>query len=293
MSERGEQGAERLPDVRSTAVEVDPERRPGANALARVSDAPVPHLARFQFMRGALVAVALCALGAAGLLLAAGDRGTGAAAWSRWEPRERGVEGAAEIARHVKGQYRLDSGEQIVDVQGGPLALGEIKLTIAVREPGGNIAVREGDAVAYRLCGMGRNCAISVGSASTQRHLLLRREALELALYTFRYVDDVDDVVVFMPPRKGETPRFALLFRRADVAPLLERPLAATLTAATPTVSTVAAAPDRPLVERLTLPNLFQFSLTQGTAEQRVFLVLARPAPGGQPRARPRSRQDQ
>ena len=36
---------------------------------------------------------------------------------------------------------------------------------------------------------------------SEARHALLRREALELALYTFKYVDGVDSVSVFLPPR--------------------------------------------------------------------------------------------
>ncbi len=40
----------------------------------------------------------------------------------------------------------------------------------------------------YILCGLGANCSIKGGKASTARHALLRREALELALYTFKYV---------------------------------------------------------------------------------------------------------
>ena len=57
----------------------------------------------------------------------------------------------------------------------------------------------------YILCGLGQNCSIKGGTASEERHALLRREALELALYTFKYVDGVDSVSVFLP--RGRTVR--------------------------------------------------------------------------------------
>ena len=53
---------------------------------------------------------------------------------------------------------------------------------------------------AYRLCGSGDNCSIAIGTPSPSELQLLRREALELSLYTFKYVKDVDSVVVFLPP---------------------------------------------------------------------------------------------
>ena len=48
--------------------------------------------------------------------------------------------------------------------------------------------------------------------------LVSRRQALELSLYTFKYVDDVESVVVFMPPTpKGES-NGTVFLRRSDVA---------------------------------------------------------------------------
>ena len=44
----------------------------------------------------------------------------------------------------------------------------------------------------FVLCGLGQNCSISQGEASAARHSLLRRQALELSLYTFKYVDDIE-----------------------------------------------------------------------------------------------------
>ena len=61
------------------------------------------------------------------------------------------------------------------------------------------------------MCGLGGACAIK-GKASTTRFMLVRREALELALYTFKYDGDVDSVVVLPPTKTDDT--VALLFRR-------------------------------------------------------------------------------
>ena len=46
----------------------------------------------------------------------------------------------------------------------------------------------------------GRAGSIKGGKASEERHKVLQREALELALYTFRYLPDADGVVTVLPP---------------------------------------------------------------------------------------------
>ena len=51
------------------------------------------------------------------------------------------------------------------------------------------------------LCGYGQNCSIASGQPSVERHTLLRREAVELALYTFKFLPNIDSVSVFLPPR--------------------------------------------------------------------------------------------
>ena len=66
--------------------------------------------------------------------------------------------------------------------------------------------------------GSGANCSIKGGTASTARHALLRREALELALYTFKYVHDIDSVSVFLPPRPdGASSATSVFLKRSDV----------------------------------------------------------------------------
>ena len=264
-----EDGPDLLPDVRDGA---------GAMAMASEPREP-PHAPRFQFLLGALLALGAVALAAALALTVGGksDGGDGLA-WSPWKPTKDPV---ASISNHVGGEYRLPDGEQLVAVTGGGLEIAGLPMTIALRHSaaqGGKISLLEGKGVLYRLCGLGPKCAIDKGKPSTERHLLLRREALELALYTFRYVKDIDQVVVFMPPPLGQDPNQALLFRKGDVAPELTRPLQATLARRTPSVAGVATSPDSPLVNRLTLAMLYQFSLTQGNQDANVFLVLEPPS---------------
>ncbi|HEX2015583.1 MAG TPA: hypothetical protein VGN69_02730, partial [Solirubrobacteraceae bacterium] len=144
-----------------------------------------------------------------------------------------------------------------------------------------NISLISGKGVLYRLCGLGPKCAIDQGKASTQRHLLLRREAVELALYSFRYISDVNQVVVFLPPRAGQDPSQAVFFRPGDVASELSQPLRDSLAPAAPSVTGVTRSPDAPLVSRLTATTLYSFSLTQSNQDASVYLVLRPPVAAG------------
>ena len=68
----------------------------------------------------------------------------------------------------------------------------------------------------FSLCGLGQSCAIATGKASVERGTLVRREILELALYTFKYVGGVNHVIAFMPPARGKQPTLChLSCRRA------------------------------------------------------------------------------
>jgi hypothetical protein len=237
---------------------------------------------RFQFMTGALIACGLAAVVALVVLVAGSTtdngRETASSGWSSWKPENDSVDdGAAEIAQHVAPKYKLSNGQQIVMVEGGPLSIDTIPLTIALREPateGGEIKFATDKGVLYRLCGPSTNCAIP-GKKSPERYLLLRREALELALYSFHYLDGVKEVVVFMPPTtNADKPTQAQWFSKEAVEQELARPLDATLVPNAPTAGTMDDSPDADTVNVLTLPSLFNFSLTQGNTENRAFLVL-------------------
>ena len=272
---------EKLPEVRAdAAVEPAPAETERERSAGRKRERPaVKHAARFQFATGALVFVAVASLALAFVFTAtSGDGGTTRDEWSSFKPSSDGVDsGARQIADHVGRQYRLPTGEQIVAVTGGPLELQDLPMKIALRESladGGDIEIVDGKGVLYRMCGLGDKCSIASGKPTPERALLLRREALELALYSFHYLDDVENVVVFMPPAKGEEPSIALHFRRDDVAGQLARPLRATLPPPVPNPDTIATAPNTPAVQQLTFANLFKFSLTTGNQDANVFLVL-------------------
>jgi len=189
----------------------------------------------------------------------------------------------------VGRKYRLSDGNQIVGVQAGPLEVFNVPLEVALRTApqGGNIDFINGKGLMYTLNGLGPKGSIRGGKPTEARHRLLRREALELALYTFRYVKGVDEVVALLPPKpptqakKGasaatsaDTPTQALFFRPGDLEPQLEIPLQATIPPQTPRPETIPGSEAR-RIDALTLSNLFLASFQQGQ-DQRAFLVLDR-----------------
>jgi uncharacterized membrane protein YgcG len=238
---------------------------------------------RFHFLTGALMAVGLAAI--AGLvlfiMLPGGSTGdSGVKNWSSWAPTTDGQAGAQQIAEHVGVQYKLPNGRQIVNVGVTGLEIQGVPLAVAVRKDasqGGAIKIFDDPGVIYHLCGLGQSCAIDSGKPSTERGLLLRREALELALYTFRYLGGVHQVLVFMPPPQGKTPTQALFFREGDVARELDRPLTASLSPRVPTVASVTGSPDAGLVQQITSPKTFDFSLTGDQTSQSGYIVLDPP----------------
>ena len=211
------------------------------------------------------------------VVVLSGPGQTPEASWSVWQPEGDNSQKAQQIATHVSGAYRLPSGQQLVGIQPAPPRVQDVPLgAIAVRRLPGvgetetpvNVFDVEG-VVVYILCGLGENCAIEEGEPSAERLRLLRRESLELALYTFRYLDDVSSVVTFLPPRPGDEPSFALLFERGDLDSQLERPLRATLPDSPPVAPENLAPLEVETIDRLTSANFFRFSFQQlqdGTA---------------------------
>lgn len=279
-------------------------------ATAPPQDAPTqePEYSRYshrvQFALGALLAIGIAGIV---LLVAAvvgnndsSDDRTAAQpstvrAWSSWRPASgAGVAAAQEIADHVAKQYRLPSGHELVGVTGGALAFGNLPATIAIQQPvamGGNVDFVDGSAVLFRMCAIGtKSCAIGEGRPSTERQLLLQREALELALYGFRYLG-VEEAVVLLPPAKlvrvksasGKTgpttskaPARAVFFRRSepDVEAALDRPLSKTLPGKTPSIAGVARSRGIELVSSMTSPKQFSFKFQSTNQDASVFLVL-------------------
>jgi hypothetical protein len=257
-----------------------------APAAAPAPAVTPPHQRHFKIFNAVLICLAIFAVsGAAAILVSSGgSSATETDSWSAFKPSNPKVAvGAPEIAAHVGPKYRLPAGQQMVLVTGGPLEIEGLPVRIAIRHSaaaGGGVDLLDGGGALYRLCGLGPKCSIASGKPSKERGLLLYREALELALYSFHELRDVDHVVVFMPPSpeaKADTPTIALHYRRDDVAGQLVRPLRATLPTPVPTPDTIDQSPDTPFVRQLTLGNVFSFSFTQANQDTSVFLILDPP----------------
>jgi hypothetical protein len=249
------------------------------------SRGPAPFRSRFGFMFGVLAGLAICAAGALALLIVSPqDNGPDLAAnWSSWEPEStRMAEGAQDIADHVGLQYKLDSGDQLVSVRSSSLELQGEDIGVAVRPQGEQLQFLEGKGLLYILNGLGPNGTIPTGKATKKRGRLLMREALELSLYSFRYLDDVTMVAVLLPqsPAKmGESTQTsqtrALFYRPGDLLEQLQVPLDETLSPKTPTPSSMTET-EADRVDHLTLRNLFLASIQALEADQN-FLVLVEP----------------
>jgi hypothetical protein len=266
--------------VESDAIDEDdgdllPERHRAAGAPAVAAAVGSSEYApRFQFMTGALVAVGIAALVGITIAIvgiAPKDEGP---AWSAWKPTTGGLQGATEIAGHIAGAYR-DQGKQLVKVDANDISYKGIPLLVALRkapEDGGAIQVHDEKGVLYQMCGLGVNCQIDGGKPSAERMLLLRRAGLELALYSFRYLEDVKQVVVLIPATPGKAQTIALYFSRDALRPELDRPLTSSLLPKAPTSKTVTLSPDAQLVDQTTNPYLF--SLMGSSFNDRGYLVL-------------------
>jgi hypothetical protein len=228
---------------------------------------------RFSIAYGVLTAIAV--VGVFGAVVAATGIGPDGIAqqWSDFTPQGAGFERATNIATYVAPRYRLDTGDQLVAVQATKSVVQStvpIELVAVVKvDPSGAATqnydvIQGGDSlVSYQLCGLGDACAIRTGTPSVDRERLLRREALELALYSFHDIPGVTTVVAYMPPAPGKKPTIALLFRKVDFKAQLDRPLAETVGPTNATPTTLAASPEKAVVESLTGTSRYGFGFSQ------------------------------
>ncbi len=310
--------SERRQLVKAADEHVAEARLPGGVALSaerggrRLSS---PHAGKFRAALALLIGLAIGAVAVAVVILTSGSHTGSSAPWSAWKPSDSGKLGASEIADHIAPLYRISGTNQLAvvtvtnlgnsssaaaaSVAGtGPGGSGPTGLQIAVRpDPSSSsLSLLTGHTIAYNLCGVGSaNCSIGVGTPSTDRLLLLRREALELALYTFKYISGTANVVAILPPGHttqsctGLCPKpnqrattkplnIALLFLHDELRPWLSQPLAATLPEPfPPTVDQVATAPESSLVEQITARGLFTENVEQ--AQDGSNLIVLNPLP--------------
>ena len=237
------------------------------------------HVHKFRLATAALAGFGLAAVAAAAVFLVAG-RPPKPPQWSEWKPKGSNEVALAQIADHIAPNYRMADGEQLVAVEGGPLQIQGLPVRVVLRPTKTDYAPSSGKGALFILCGMGDKCSIKSGKPTPERLMLLRREALELALYTFRYVGDVKQVVVLLPPGKKKNgtvpdPSVAMFFRRGDVDQQLARPLHLTLPSPPPSIASLKVGATHDFIDKLTNPEIFDYKLASAQ-DASVFLFLAR-----------------
>jgi hypothetical protein len=195
---------------------------------------------------------------------------TSSPTWSSWKPETAGVGAMTkQIADHVAAQYRMtEDGGQLLAVlpTDASITNGAQKVplrAIAIRRaPQTNAGIRVIGAEKtrlYILCGLGKNCSIEGGKASQTRGRLVRREALEAALYTFKFVPSVDSVLAYMPPGPKQTAAEVLFLVKEALKEELKQPLSKTLPLKTPPLPDAEDLAEAATIDKLTLKHMFDY----------------------------------
>jgi hypothetical protein len=229
--------------------------RPAAEAAApsREERAHTPaYYTRFSLAYMLLIMLAVGGVGALVVILSRPDAKR-APAWSAFKPTGEPLQIERQIATQVSSEYKASTTDGLVSVFPGPLSTTryiqtgsgqtsvQVPITLIAVQPdvstGKHLAsdytfFQPGSTVAYEMCGFGdtqQNCGV-VTSTGANPAGLLHREALELALYTLKYLPDVNAVVTYLPPPGNpQNPATAVLIARSDVKANLRLPLTRTL----------------------------------------------------------------
>jgi hypothetical protein len=264
---------------RKTADVAAPQRTASAGSAASASRAErarrTAYRGRFAIIYLVLAGVAGAAVGATIVLVGRGSPAP-APPWSDWQPEGSAERRAVQIADRISGSYRLsdEARSPLVSALAGPpsapTADGSLVRMRAIvvrpqtargqQEADDNEYFDAGKSMMFLLCsGVGRSCSLSAVSGTPEVYALLRRQALELALYTFTYVDDIETVVVVLPNRVGQQVANAVFIERTDVRRELADPVIETLTApTTPDVGAISSE-ERRVVDRITRPRLYTY----------------------------------
>jgi hypothetical protein len=224
----------------------------------------------------------------AGLAIAAAiafDRGGGdvasiglPSAWSSFVPQgATPFERRLNIAAWIGPRYVDDAGHQVVQIEPShpyqvaldgsrvPIEfmvvnhLGTDGLPTQFREyleGAQNLAV-------YNFCGPGASCSIATAAYTQDLDRLVRREALEVAMYTFAYSDVAQTVLIHLPSVTGQPAGDVLLFRRTDLTAQLAGPVDGTLAPTPPTAGALATSDEGKVVDSLTTAALYGYKVEQ------------------------------
>lgn len=268
----------------AVAPERSTERVSKAEDLPRLEHPRAVHGGRFLIGYAVVVLMVGAALVTLGVMTRGSDSAAQSDTWGAIPLEESGFQRVREIAREVSANYKGASGEQLAavtaspaEVQGLPLRYVAIRAGADAQLSQGDIKVFEpGETILYTFCGLGgqRNCALP-GRATVERSLLLRREALELSLYTFRHMGEVNSVISLLPP-PAENQSLAVFLQRRQVEDALKKPLATTLPARPPYFTDDITAAEAKTINKYTELNFFRSGF-ELAPDQSVILNLEVP----------------
>jgi hypothetical protein len=254
----------------STEVTTEPPAPPALPAAPALKHATL----KFKIVYGILGLLAFSSL-AAFVIFAFGLGLNSSPKWSSWKPDNAGpLVMAKQIANHVAPKYRLAGGGQLLAVVASAPAVTAGTQTVGIvavstqSKTGGKQSVNQlepGGTVMYTLCGLGSHCAIATGKPTVARGELVRREGLEVALYTFKYIPSVNDVLIYVPPAQAQGAPAApvLYFTRESLSGRLAVPVKETLPLASPPPAGKSDPTEVAVLDALTLPHFYASGLIQ------------------------------
>jgi hypothetical protein len=256
------------------AEDVTVVERPAA-AEPRVSRSERARRASYR-LRFGIVYVLLAAVFGAGVgafvVLASRPAPADEEAWSTWRPTGSTSAMVFQIAERIPEAYKID-GKQLSVATAQPLTvpvpeLGSVPIQSVFVQPDRSRGFeREDDPDRYDgpgvvsfnlICFASQECAVAAGKSPNDRYTLLRRQALELSLYTLKYVESAEAVMVWMPPTaKGQSDSGTVFLTRNELADELRRPLREVLPTRAPRAGTLSEL-EQGHILRLTAPYTYQ-----------------------------------
>ena len=232
---------------------------------------------RFGFAYLLLAVGVGVAVGLGIVLIGRGSDHKAATGAQTFKPTQSGELGAKEIARHVGLKYRQSDGAPLTAVigerpnfQGQPLSFYLIRPHDA-QDADKDIAIFPlGNGIMYAMCGFGKNCGTTTETA--QDALLLKREALELTMNTFKSDSAVDTVTTLLPPLQQGN--LAIIFRRSDLNAWVHRPLSSLLSTPGTLKPGQVPAAEAQRIDTVSAGSLYTFDAVQGPEGNAYFRLV-------------------
>jgi hypothetical protein len=195
--------------------------------------------------------------------------------WSAWKPTPATIGATAQqIASHIGSSYKLGNGTQLarVRLEAPPSASANVEAIALANGSALQGLYDPGKTILYTLCGDSQGCALQ-GTPTIGRGDVLRRETLELALYTLKYTPS-DGVAIFYPPGSGEkAPTNVFFFARDDLKSQLKNPLRRTLPQSLPPAPGRIKRSELDTIDQLTNGHRYSFGVQTAGGGRRVLVL--------------------